>query len=337
MIGVIFDLSAFLLCSVCLPFGVSQIRYSIKLASKHSGVSSHLIRMWEKRYGALSPDRTASNRRLYTDENIERLSLLFCCTQAGHRISNVASLPTETLRELAVVPENTGSIRQSEPAGESSDTEENGLPAEIRDAFAAIKAMDVEMLRGVLDQATVTHGHQGMLTKIAVPLMQHIGRLWSQGELPASYEHFASAALQTYLLGQLNSYSPSRSAPVIITVTPSGQLHEMGAVVTAAAANSAGWNVIHLGPSLPAAEIVGAAIRTKAKMVALSLVHPPDDPELPTQLRLLRRLLPSEVGIVAGGRASPSYHDTLEEIQAEITTDLGDLYEVLAAVRQKSI
>lgn len=312
---------------------MSEVRYSIKIASERSGVSSHLIRMWEKRYGALSPDRTETNRRLYSDENVERLSLLFSCTQEGHRIGNIASLPTETLRQLA--QENADTKQAPKPeAPQQLPPNHESLPPVIRPAFAAIDSMDVDELRKALDEASVELGYQGMLTKVVVPLMQHIGRLWCEGELTAAYEHFASAALRTYLLGHVQSYSASRNAPVLITVTPAGQLHEFGAVVSAAAANSVGWHVIHLGPSLPAAEIAGAAIRSEASMVALSLVHPPDDPDLPAQLRMLRRLLPSRVGIIVGGRSSEGYRRTLQEIQAQTVTDIDEFYETLNASRR---
>ncbi len=311
---------------------MSEVRYSIKIASERSGVSSHLIRMWEKRYGALSPDRTETNRRLYSDENVERLSLLFSCTQEGHRIGNIASLPTETLRQLA--QENAEIKESARESAPPTSANEESLPPAVRPAFKAIDSMDVDELRKALDEASVELGYQGMLTKVVIPLMQHIGRLWCEGELTAAYEHFASAALRTYLLGHVQSYSASRNAPVLITVTPAGQLHEFGAVVSAAAANSAGWHVIHLGPSLPASEIAGAAIRSEANMVALSLVHPPDDPDLPAQLRMLRRLLPSKVGIIVGGRSSESYRRTLQEIQAQTVTDMDQFYETLNASRR---
>lgn len=312
---------------------MSEVRYSIKIASERSGVSSHLIRMWEKRYEALSPDRTDTNRRLYSDENVERLTMLHNCTQAGHRIGNVATLPTDTLRQLS--QETSADLRpRSKEPSEALSQAAQSLPPGIVEAFKTIELMDAEGLQRSLDEAAVKYGYQGMLTKLVVPLMQNIGRLWCEGELTAAYEHFASSALRTYLLGQVQSYSASRSSPVIVTVTPAGQLHEFGAVLTAAAAGSAGWHVIHLGSSLPAAEIAGAAIRSDARMVALSLVHPPDDPELPAQLRMLRRLLPSRVGIVAGGRACESYRKPLAEIQAQVVGSIDDFYETLGANRR---
>jgi DNA-binding transcriptional MerR regulator len=64
-------------------------------------LSAHVIRIWEKRYGAEEPQRTGTNRLLYSEEQIGRLSLLRDITRNGHTIGNVAKLPTEKLRELA--------------------------------------------------------------------------------------------------------------------------------------------------------------------------------------------------------------------------------------------
>lgn len=316
---------------------MSEIRYSIKIASERSGVSAHLIRMWEKRYGALSPDRTETNRRLYSDDDIERLSLLHDCTKQGHRIGNIAALSIASLRELAPRPVRPAPVIAAPSPPPALTDIEASLPPAITPAYRAIRQLDAEALRHCLDQASIDFGYQGMLTKVAVPLMQHIGRLWCEGELTAAYEHFASSTLRTYLLGQSQAYTAHRNAPVLITVTPTGQLHELGAVVSSAAAHALGWHTIHLGPSLPAAEIAGAAIRAQADLVALSLVHPPDDPDLPAQLRMLRRLLPHNIGIIVGGHSALGYHPTLQEIQAQVVTDFDHFNATLTAHRQQSL
>ena len=70
------------------------------MASQLSGLSPHVIRIWERRYGALSPSRTDTNRRMYCHEAIERLKLLRELTEQGHRIGNIARMPTEELQKL---------------------------------------------------------------------------------------------------------------------------------------------------------------------------------------------------------------------------------------------
>ena len=80
---------------------MANAHQAIKVVAQRTGLSAHVIRIWEKRYGAVEPERTGTNRRLYSDEQVERLSLLREITQHGHSIGHVAKLPTEKLRELA--------------------------------------------------------------------------------------------------------------------------------------------------------------------------------------------------------------------------------------------
>ena len=69
---------------------MEEVQHSIKVAARRCGLSTHVIRVWEKRYDAVSPDRTDTNRRLYSEQEIERLKLLRAATLSGHSIGNVA-------------------------------------------------------------------------------------------------------------------------------------------------------------------------------------------------------------------------------------------------------
>ncbi|HWC58696.1 MAG TPA: MerR family transcriptional regulator, partial [Verrucomicrobiae bacterium] len=71
---------------------------TIQAVSRRTGLSPHVIRIWEKRYNAVLPSRTESNRRLYSGEEIERLALLRDVSRAGHTISSIARLSTPELR-----------------------------------------------------------------------------------------------------------------------------------------------------------------------------------------------------------------------------------------------
>jgi len=102
------------------------------------------------------------------------------------------------------------------------------------------------------------------------------------------------------------------------------------------AARDAGWNVLYLGTSLPAAEIAAAAVQHGVRLVALSVVYPGDDPGLPGELRQLRKLLPAEIEIVIGGRAADQYSRVLAEIGAVLIDTLEELRAYLGSVRARS-
>ncbi len=304
---------------------MSEVQHSIKVAARRCGLSTHVIRVWEKRYDAVSPDRTDTNRRLYSEEEIERLKLLRAATMSGHSIGNVARLPTERLKQLVTQTEESPA-----PVRENKSTAANRLIDTTIDAIKALNAADLE---DIFSRAAVAHGHHGLLEKIIGPVAVKVGDLWREGEITAAHEHFVSAVIRNYLIRNSRPYAANSHAPTIVVGTPAGQLHEIGAVMAAAAANDMGWRVVYLGTSLPAAEIAGAAIQNKARAVALSIVFPGDDPNLPAELENLRKHLPGEIEIIAGGRSAESYTPVLDRIGATQAKDIRGFYKFLEQTR----
>ena len=116
--------------------------------------------------------------------------------------------------------------------------------------------------------------------------------------------------------------------------TPSGQYHELGALLTAACAANIGWETAYLGPSLPAAELVGAVVQFKAKVLALSIVYPNDDPNVAAEIREIGKLMPKNIPLLAGGRAANAYAAELREIGALFCTNLQQFCGALDNLRR---
>lgn len=303
-----------------------SIQHPIQLVAKRTGLSAHVIRAWEKRYCAVAPGRTDSNRRLYNDEEIERLRILGLLTQGGHRIGDIAHIPTGELRELL-----TNDTRGIGPR--SADSAEFDVAAEIEEAIMATRRMNSAALVSILDRSARALGQRGMLEQFVSPLARRIGELWADGNLTAAHEHFASGELRLFLLRGSRAYAENAGAPLILITTPAGQLHELGASIVAASARDLGWRVAYLGPNLPAADIASAAESNGARIVALSIVYPPDDASLPAELEMLRRLVPNEIEIIAGGSAAEAYSDVLESTGIKAMNDLTDLARHLVSAR----
>jgi DNA-binding transcriptional MerR regulator/methylmalonyl-CoA mutase cobalamin-binding subunit len=308
-----------------------DLRHSIKVVALRTGLTTHLIRAWEKRYETVQPERNGGNRRLYSCEDIQRLSLLKAATEAGHSIGNIAQLPTEQLSRLLAQEGPQRSPNRPIPAPASS---ENPTPW-INAAYAAVEAMDSSLLESVLDDSSVALGQVRLLSDVIVPLVERIGAAWRAGTLKVAHEHIASATIRTFLGHAARPISVHPNAPVLLATTPAGQLHELGAIMVAAAATSHGWRVVYAGACLPSEEIVSAAVAHRVAAVALSIVHPEDDPHLPKELRRLRRLLPRCMHIIVGGRASDAYSEELAAVGALRANSLNDLAEILNSLRQR--
>lgn len=318
---------------------MKKIFHSIQVASGRSGVSSNLIRAWEKRYGAIDPKRTKAQHRLYSDDDIKRLRLLSDVTRAGHRIGNVATMKTKELQKLATsLKDEVAHKGERSPAARPS----TGLRPELRakrmrhQCIEAVKAFDEPSLEALLKEALTLFGGRGLLQLVVAPLVQETGDLWRNGIITAAHEHFASSVISTFLTAISKAYAGDSTAPLIIVATPSGQLHDLGALLVAASAAHLGWRVLYLGVSLPAAEIAGAAIQSHARAVALSLVYPEDDPNLPAELISLKNLMPKEIALVIGGRAMNSYSSTLDQITTLQAKDLNELDSILDDLHKPS-
>lgn len=311
---------------------MNEIHHSMNMAALKSGLTPHVIRVWERRYGAVTPSRTDTNRRLYSESEIERLTLLRQAVTAGYRIGNIATLDAESLRNLLL----TAPVGASEAATRSRQSaREENQDYETR-CIQAIGEMDACLLEDTLTRALIVFGHQGLLKKVVAPLAHSIGHLWAEGAISAAHEHFASAFLRNFLGNASRPFSPSDGTPSLIVATPTGQLHELGAVIIASSARNLGWRVIYLGVSLPPAEIAGAALQNRARAVALSLVYPSDDPQMGKELADLRRFLPAEVRILAGGRSAAAYREALNAIGAIQTEDLDVFCSQLEDLRKTS-
>ena len=306
---------------------MAELIHSIRIVSLRTGLSAHVIRVWEKRYGAVTPHRSGTNRRLYSDAEIERLSLLREATQAGHSICHVARLPDEAIKQ-ALAQLKRGHVVAQPPC-----PPEAGPECYLKACLKAVKSLDGFAMEQSLRHANLCLGSQGLLRRVVAPLIHQLGELWQQGEITSAHEHFATGILRVFLGQAAQCFSLAVTAPGLVVATPGGQIHELGAVMAAAAAAAQGWRVTYLGVGLPAAEIAGAAMQNRVRVVAISLVYPVDDPQLGAELESLRRYLPPDIALVAGGRACGSYRSVLSRVGARVTSDIGDFATVLETLR----
>lgn len=305
--------------------------YNIIMASKLSGVPELSIRAWEGRYSAINPSRSQSNRRLYSDSDIEKLTALKKLTQSGHRIGNLANLSLKELNDLLFKVESK--IKSENINDMPNSTAEYQVL--IEDCLNAVRKFDDIKILSLLNEASVKYSRLDLIEGVLLPLIEKIGNYWHEGLLRVSHEHFTSALIVKFLNNLTDGFQIDNSAPKIIITTPEGQYHEVGALIGAALANSDGWKSFYLGASLPAEDIAATVRELNARCVFLSLVYPNDNPALNPQLKKLRDLLGNDIFIISGGSAATAYHKTLYEIDSTIINAPRHFIEVLQSIRKR--
>jgi DNA-binding transcriptional MerR regulator/methylmalonyl-CoA mutase cobalamin-binding subunit len=317
-------------------------RHPIQVVSLRTGLSKDVLRAWERRYDVVQPGRTDTGRRLYSDGDIDALRLLRKASGAGRSLKQMAQLSRADLTRLVEEDDAARELQQAEEAesavavgpdllAEGTDETTSELVAEC---LAAVEALDREWLHETLSRAVVTLPPSVFVEQMIAPLMQRIGQMWWDQRLNPRHEHLASTSVRAILdqvIGALGRRGGER--PHIVCATPNGQRHEIGAMLVAVTAAAASWRVTYLGADLPVEEIAAAAVALEVQGVAISLVHPDDDSELPVAISRLRQLLLPDTRLFAGGRAAPAYRSALEDAGAEVFDELIGLRQRLLELR----
>lgn len=305
--------------------------HPIRVVAKRTGLSPHVIRAWEKRYQAVLPTRTPTGRRVYSNEDLERLTLLRQATLLGRSIGQIAKVPTEELR--AIVEEDEKAVRHVQPAPASRRGSADATKL-LGACIEATERLDSVGLSKHLDEGAVLFSRPTLMEDVIVPLMHRIGSSWREGTLRVAHEHLASAVVRSFVGSLDGAFQVSATAPEVVVTTPAGQLHEIGALLAAATAASEGWNVTYLGPSLPADEVAAAVRSRDARAVALSVVYPTDDPNFRAELKRLTQLIGSDVPVLVGGRGAQSYRAEIDQAGAHYLPDYQSFRKELEKLRE---
>ena len=285
-------------------------KYLIGRVTKLTGLSVDVVRVWERRYGAVRPARSGGGTRLYSDADILRLRRLRQAVDGGHSISQAARLSESELDEL---------IADAQPSIEAADPYRA-----VRERFIeAVRTMDVVAADQELARAVMLFPARELVKKIVAPILDEVGERWAHKEFGVAHEHLASGLLRSMLGSLFRLYPPSGNAETMVLATPAGERHEFGLLLAALLGATHGWRVVYLGTDVPATEIAIAVRLTNARVLALSLAtwHQGIDEELSA----ISRLVPVSTRVWVGGAEAPSHAELINRANWILVRDLEEL------------
>ena len=276
------------------------------MVAKLTGLSTHTLRMWEKRYAAVVPERTEAGGRLYSDADVERLRLLHALVEGGHSIGGIAKLPDADLRQMAA----------AFPAQVAELVSEH-LPELRARVMNAIESLHVDDAERLLSGAALGTEPVEFLKGVVAPVMVEVGDRWERGELRIAHEHACSTVMRALLFSLMRLYPGNDAKRRVVVATPAHEDHELGALMVAMLAAMHGWSVLYLGPNLPAEEIAYAVNDTGAQLLMVSITNL-DESSAREQIAAIENAVPSDVRIMAGGRAAVPPDGSRVEVQQDL-------------------
>ncbi|MEJ2231587.1 MAG: MerR family transcriptional regulator [Nitrospirales bacterium] len=233
--------------------------YRIHRFSKLTGISPHVIRAWERRYGLVKPTRGTNRYRLYTDEDVALFRYLKSQVDQGMAIGELAEIGREKLQE------------QAQRVFVESHREPPTSERLVFELTEALQENDRIVFERKLNGALAVIPFEEALHRFLLPLQERVGQLWHDGILGVAQEHFASNQIKQKIFSAMNQLRTSDEGPIVVIACPANEWHEIAAMTAAYICRARGCRVHYLGANLPIPELATYCDRIRPRCVLLSM------------------------------------------------------------------
>ncbi len=214
-----------------------KTQFSIKDLENLSGVKAHTIRIWEKRYNLLEPDRTNTNIRKYDLINLKKLLNVTFLYNEGYKISKIASFKEEEITKLI-----------------NSLAEKNKEDYALQAFKTSMFDFDHHLFTKTFNALKKEKTFRELFYDVFIPLLNEIGLLWQTGTIDPSHERFISELIKQKIILNISDIQQERTkkeVPAFALYLPYEEIHEIGLLFANYEIISAGFNTVYLGTNIP--------------------------------------------------------------------------------------
>ena len=275
--------------------------YKIKDLETLSGVKAHTIRIWEKRYNILSPDRTDTQIRLYTDEDLVILLNICILYKHGIKISHIANLTFPQIQEKVT---SIQAVYQVEDSYEQ--------------LILALLTLDEELFRNTLGALIQEVGLSKTFTNHLVPFLDRIGIMWLVGSINPAQEHFISNLIRQKIIAEIDKLPiPQDDNNSVMLYLPEHEWHEISLLFYQFVLREKNIPTIYLGQSLPYDSLVLCFKQLKPKALVTSWLTAVEEKFMENYFKQLKEEI-GETPIYAGGYQVKMNKKNIEKLVIEI-------------------
>jgi len=249
--------------------------YHINELERLTGIKAHTIRIWEKRYKLVVPDRTDTNRRHYDESQVRKLLNVTTLLSKGLKISKIAAL-------------NENEFDTQLQSQTSNNTPENIAVNYINDLIKSMIAFDENAFEKTYAAATLRFGFYESMLQIVYPFLHKTGILWSVNKTAPVQEHFATNIISRKLHAAIDGLPPAtiRDKKFILFLPP-GEWHEIGLLLANYIIRAKGYETIYLGQNVPYDNVNEVAAILSPQYILLFYIAPRQKYDIQQQIDAL--------------------------------------------------
>lgn len=229
--------------------------FNINQIEKLTDIKAHTLRIWERRYNFVIPERTDTNIRYYTNQHLKSLLVAKLLLENHYKIGDIAKMSDKEINEV------------TKRLAISDEPE-----YEIVSLIEAMLELDEEKIDNILDKSILRTGLYSTLTNIIYPFLNKIGILWTGDNLLPIQEHFITYIIRQKIISAINaaSHKINKKSSVSFFLSED-DFHELGLLVAQYIVKANGYKTYYFGQSVPIADIADFISEKTNHIVVLSL------------------------------------------------------------------
>jgi DNA-binding transcriptional MerR regulator len=293
--------------------------FTIKDLEYLSGIKAHTIRIWEQRYHFLCPQRSNTNIRYYSNDELKTILNIALLNKYGFKISHIDRMSAEEIRQKVLLLDDVAAVQERLI---------NELVEEMVD-------LDMEKFEQILNKYIAVKGVERTVTQIIFPFLEKIGILWQTGHINPAQEHLVSNLIRQKLMAAIETCnSPVKLDKTVLLFLPEGEYHELGLLYLYYLLKNKGARAIYLGTNVPLADVEYVIKLKKPDMVFVHLTGPATGFQLDKFLSQAERKFES-LPIIISGQVMNS-HKRRIPANVRFLQSLGSVTEYLHELSLKS-
>jgi DNA-binding transcriptional MerR regulator/nitrogen fixation protein len=259
--------------------------YSIKDLEVLSGIKAHTIRIWEKRYNLLVPERTDTNIRYYSDDDLRRMLNISLLVRTGYKISKVATWADEEIKEK-VLEISKRKTSESEYIGR---------------LILHMVNFDNRSFYKLTSDVIKEMGLEDAVTKVFFEFFVRVGTYWQVGSVFPAQEHYVTNIFRQKLIAEIEKLGigENRDATFLFFL-PENELHEMSLLFYSYLALKMGYHVIYLGQFVPWEDLEKVQKQVKIDYCFTAFINSVSKEDLENYLVSLKELFGKQKIFITG-------------------------------------